>query len=103
MVWSLSLFGIAIGSVLLGLPFSEDDLRQDSKEAANTFDAPASSEPHVGSWKELPRHRDEDQVQLDVNRAFIYYPDRMHSRVSPPRSLLGPSILFNRQPSIAPL
>ncbi|TQS33121.1 hypothetical protein Golomagni_06545, partial [Golovinomyces magnicellulatus] len=27
-----------------------------------------------GSWKELPRHRDEDQVQLDVNRAFIYYP-----------------------------
>lgn len=26
------------------------------------------------SWKELPRHRDEDQVQLDVNRAFIYYP-----------------------------
>lgn len=27
-----------------------------------------------GSWKELPRHQDEDQVQLDVNRAFIYYP-----------------------------
>ena len=29
------------------------------------------------SWKELPRHRDEDQVQLDVNRAFIYYPHGM--------------------------
>lgn len=27
------------------------------------------------SWKELPRHRDEDQVQLDVNRAFVYYPN----------------------------
>ncbi len=27
-------------------------------------------------WKELPRHRDEDQVQLDVNRAFVYYPNR---------------------------
>jgi hypothetical protein len=27
------------------------------------------------SWKTLPRHRDEDQVQLDVNRAFVYYPN----------------------------
>lgn len=26
------------------------------------------------SWRSLPRHADEDQVQLDVNRAFIYYP-----------------------------
>ncbi|KAK0718200.1 rab-GTPase-TBC domain-containing protein [Lasiosphaeria miniovina] len=47
--------------VLLGLPSAED-----------------GNEPYTaqddGSWKELPRHRDEDQVQLDVNRAFIYYP-----------------------------
>ncbi|TVY21397.1 GTPase-activating protein gyp10 [Lachnellula arida] len=27
------------------------------------------------SWKRLPKHRDEDQVQLDVNRSFIYYPN----------------------------
>ena len=27
------------------------------------------------SWKALPRHRDEEQVQLDVNRAFVYYPN----------------------------
>jgi TBC1 domain family member 20 len=27
------------------------------------------------SWKRLPPHRDEDQVQLDVNRAFVYYPN----------------------------
>ncbi|KAF2732722.1 hypothetical protein EJ04DRAFT_469619 [Polyplosphaeria fusca] len=26
------------------------------------------------SWKELPAHRDEGQVALDVNRAFVYYP-----------------------------
>ncbi|KAK8128580.1 RabGAP/TBC [Apiospora sp. TS-2023a] len=26
-------------------------------------------------WRELPRHRDEDQVRLDVDRSFIYYPD----------------------------
>lgn len=25
-------------------------------------------------WKQLPRHRDEDQVALDVHRAFVYYP-----------------------------
>ena len=26
------------------------------------------------SWRDLPRHKDEDQVELDVNRSFIYYP-----------------------------
>ncbi|MCJ1479161.1 hypothetical protein MMC13_007845 [Lambiella insularis] len=25
-------------------------------------------------WRFLPKHRDEDQVALDVNRSFIYYP-----------------------------
>ena len=25
-------------------------------------------------WRTLPRHSDEDQVQLDVHRAFVYYP-----------------------------
>ncbi|PBP25984.1 GTPase-activating protein gyp10 [Diplocarpon rosae] len=29
---------------------------------------------HDGEWKKLPRHRDEDQVRLDVERSFIYYP-----------------------------
>lgn len=29
------------------------------------------------NWQCLPRHRDEDQVQLDVNRSFIYYPSSM--------------------------
>ncbi|KAI0387474.1 rab-GTPase-TBC domain-containing protein [Hypomontagnella monticulosa] len=27
------------------------------------------------SWRELERHRDEDQVKLDVDRSFVYYPD----------------------------
>ncbi|KAF1924959.1 uncharacterized protein M421DRAFT_8399 [Didymella exigua CBS 183.55] len=26
------------------------------------------------SWKDLPAHREEGQVGLDVNRAFVYYP-----------------------------
>lgn len=28
----------------------------------------------MSDWRELPPHRDEDQVRLDVNRSFIYYP-----------------------------
>ncbi len=35
-----------------------------------------ATDPDPGSsWESLPRHKDEDQVQLDVNRAFIYYPN----------------------------
>lgn len=34
------------------------------------------------TWKELPRHRDEDQVQLDVNRSFVYYPNGKPSGLS---------------------
>jgi hypothetical protein len=35
------------------------------------------------SWRSLPRHRDEDQVQLDVNRSFIYYPKSKFSGRTP--------------------
>ena len=28
------------------------------------------------SWKSLPEHRDEAQVRLDVDRAFVYYPNK---------------------------
>ncbi|KAI5223120.1 hypothetical protein E4T46_04454 [Aureobasidium subglaciale] len=28
----------------------------------------------TNDWKELPVHRDEEQVKLDVHRAFVYYP-----------------------------
>ncbi|KAM3508829.1 hypothetical protein MY10362_000955 [Beauveria mimosiformis] len=56
--------------ILLGLPAPRIDAAQDEPLP--------ESEHHVdggsGSWKELPRHRDEDQVQLDVNRSFVYYP-----------------------------
>lgn len=26
------------------------------------------------SWQRLPQHKDESQVELDVNRSFVYYP-----------------------------
>ncbi|KAH6716935.1 rab-GTPase-TBC domain-containing protein [Leptodontidium sp. MPI-SDFR-AT-0119] len=45
--------------LLLGCKPQNDDIEQESG---------------TGDWKLLPRHRDEDQVQLDVDRSFIYYP-----------------------------
>lgn len=45
------------GPVLLGLP------------------PKCSYEDDSSSWQDLPPHKDEDQVQLDVDRAFTYYPD----------------------------
>ncbi|KAH0005878.1 hypothetical protein KCU78_g12628, partial [Aureobasidium melanogenum] len=29
---------------------------------------------HTDNWQGLPVHRDEEQVKLDVHRAFVYYP-----------------------------
>lgn len=54
-----------IGPILLGynsVTDDDDDIKCDIKHEEDT------------SWKELPKHRDEDQVALDVNRSFIYYP-----------------------------
>jgi hypothetical protein len=50
-----------IGPLLLG--YADRDI--DIKEEAEPTD----------SWKALPKHRDENQVQLDVDRSFIYYPN----------------------------
>ena len=33
-------------------------------------------------WDQLPKHRDEEQVRLDVNRSFIYYPSSMLDALS---------------------
>jgi hypothetical protein len=35
---------------------------------------PKDEATDVNSWKGLPKHKDEDQVRLDVDRSFIYYP-----------------------------
>ncbi|KAG9497828.1 hypothetical protein J7337_010699 [Fusarium musae] len=52
--------------ILLGLDASSDE--KDDPDLA-------LAQEDSNAWKRLPRHRDEDQVQLDVNRSFIYYPD----------------------------
>ena len=33
------------------------------------------------AWRDLPRHKDEGQVKLDVDRSFIYYPKSTTSSV----------------------
>lgn len=50
-----------IGPLLLGYASHGNDTKLENDDTA--------------SWKNLPRHRDEDQVQLDVDRSFIYYPN----------------------------
>nr|RBQ88223.1 hypothetical protein FVER53263_07291 [Fusarium verticillioides] len=52
--------------ILLGLDASSDE--KDDPDLA-------LAQEDSNAWKRLPRHRDEGQVQLDVNRSFIYYPD----------------------------
>lgn len=34
-------------------------------------------DPERADVKDLPAHADEEQVQLDVNRSFVYYPEGM--------------------------
>ncbi|KAJ8109758.1 hypothetical protein OPT61_g7224 [Boeremia exigua] len=36
--------------------------------------ADADADGTAAPWKDLPAHREEGQVGLDVNRAFVYYP-----------------------------
>ncbi|KAJ3457417.1 hypothetical protein MRS44_014558 [Fusarium solani] len=64
--------------------FLSDVLRRQAWPILLGLDAPSSCQEDLASsqdasadWKELPRHRDEDQVQLDVNRSFIYYPNNV--------------------------
>ncbi|KAK9424964.1 putative Rab-GAP TBC domain-containing protein [Seiridium unicorne] len=54
-----------------------------------------------GPWTELPRHRDEDQVRLDVDRSFIYYPnDQSQSQLDIKKTELSDLITetLRRQP-----
>ncbi|KAL1899095.1 GTPase-activating protein gyp8 [Sporothrix stenoceras] len=57
--------------VLLGIPLDSDGYVDIEAAAAATG---ISKEQDSNSWESLPPHRDEEQVQLDVNRAFVYYP-----------------------------
>jgi hypothetical protein len=36
-------------------------------------------------WQDLPPHKDEDQVDLDVKRSFVYYPQGQSTTTVRPR------------------
>ena len=48
--------------------------RSSSNDGDDTKDDLDTKQETHTDWKQLPKHRDEDQVALDVNRSFIYYP-----------------------------
>jgi len=52
--------------LLLGCKASDEDSNGGIKDSDN--------------WKSLPKHDDEDQVRLDVDRSFIYYPEDQSSK-----------------------
>ena len=49
--------------------------------------------------EQLPRHGDEDQVQLDVDRSFVYYPEgtRYINYWSPDRPVLTTKQVIRRR------
>ncbi|KAJ5746530.1 hypothetical protein N7520_011712 [Penicillium odoratum] len=54
----------------------EDELRQEAWPILLQYD---KDTPHddLKPSEELPPHTDEEQVQLDVNRSFVYYPNNL--------------------------
>ncbi|KAL8929244.1 MAG: hypothetical protein Q9208_001327 [Pyrenodesmia sp. 3 TL-2023] len=54
----------------------DDEVRQRAWPALLGYTPPPKGEDSSdhGAWQSLPRHKDEDQVRLDVDRSFIYYP-----------------------------
>ncbi|RPA87094.1 hypothetical protein BJ508DRAFT_95958 [Ascobolus immersus RN42] len=58
-----------------------DDLRRDAWPILLGYDKDAfllaRKEQGEDYWKTLPVHRDEEQVKLDVERAFVYYPKNL--------------------------
>ncbi|KAK8051047.1 GTPase-activating protein gyp10 [Apiospora rasikravindrae] len=70
--------------ILLGSSSSSDPAQHNgtipAMQSASSSENEKSEKSEKGdgsdqAWQELPRHRDEDQVRLDVDRSFIYYPD----------------------------
>ncbi|KAI8628269.1 rab-GTPase-TBC domain-containing protein [Xylariaceae sp. FL1651] len=73
--------------------FLSDDLRSRAWPVLLGLDrnnTPGSSKENPKSWRQLPRHRDEEQVKLDVNRSFVYYPnDNSQAQLEMKRSELS--------------
>ncbi|KAN0071510.1 Rab-GTPase-TBC domain containing protein [Elaphomyces granulatus] len=66
---SLVSYAVSEGGLL------QDDLRRTAWPILLGSDWHTTKNEHCSSWKDLPRHPDEDQIKLDVNRSFVYYPN----------------------------
>lgn len=55
--------------------------------AAQDTAADEQKQANQHPWRMLPRHPDEDQVQLDVDRAFVYYPKGVSPTLLPTASV----------------
>ncbi len=66
------LYLLSTGPILLGSVDSWGSTDLDGE--ANPV---PGAEDRAEDWRNLPRHRDEDQVKLDVDRSFVYYPNGM--------------------------
>lgn len=81
-----------LGPILLGLsgPDEEDEKGDfvEVKEEKPTGNDDPATDTSLPAWEDLPPHKDEAQVQLDVDRSFVYYPNRMTTILQfPPKSL----------------
>ncbi|KAF7539041.1 hypothetical protein G7054_g2431 [Neopestalotiopsis clavispora] len=96
-------------TVLLGITHShaaaaENDAstsESDSKKNRSVGEKSKEVDMADISWATLPRHRDEDQVRLDVDRSFIYYPnDQSQSQLDTKKTELSDLITetLRRQP-----
>lgn len=74
--------------------FLTDPLRQQAWPILLGLNPDSHPSAPDSDWKTLPRHRDEDQVGLDVDRSFVYYPsDRTASRLSANKASLSDLIV----------
>ena len=72
-----------LGPLLLGCSVTRDD-----------------GETAAQSWRDLPKHKDEDQVKLDVNRSFIYYPSSRSDSLSVSMAQLADGMQTNQRSSL---
>lgn len=67
------------GPILLGAvkPQTPKNEKNTENSSRNDLDHLCYSNNTKTSWEDLPPHKDEAQVQLDVERSFVYYPRSM--------------------------
>ncbi|KAF2231031.1 hypothetical protein EV356DRAFT_507808 [Viridothelium virens] len=79
-----------------------DSLRQKAWPLLLGVDQESTTAPQ-SSWESLPTHKDENQVKLDVDRAFVYYPSESDAQLSTRRTSLQTliTVVLRRHPYLS--